>query len=149
MRQNLIAILNLLCVSLFVCSTIIFTKEPYFAGLCMGWSVAYFIKTNKHIVKIKAFTLIELIAVIAISGIILSILISVRTSHTKSDSIRLKSLLMQAKTYSYKSDTPVKFELDGNYRSTITQSEDLYLKDGVPTDQNGNPLIGFQFLNTG
>jgi prepilin-type N-terminal cleavage/methylation domain-containing protein len=145
MKQNLIAILNLLCVSLFVCSVIIFNQEPIYAGLCMSWAVIYFVKTNKHMLVWKAFTLVELVAVIAIAGILLSILISFKSSPTKSDAIRLNALLIQAKTYSLTCEYPVKFELTDNYKSKITQTEDLYLLKGVPVAEDGAPLVGFRF----
>jgi Tfp pilus assembly protein PilE len=140
-------ILNLMCVSLFVTSVLIVDREPLIAVGCLCWSVFYFIKTNKHLLRLRTFTLIELVAVVGILGVLLSIVISIRTDTVKADSILLKAQLMQAQTYSIQNTgVIIPFEIQEPLHNSAMPSHVLYFKDAVAVDSAGNPLIAFKYI---
>lgn len=143
MKQNLTILLNLMCGALFLTSIIIADKEPIFAACCFTWSIFYFIRSNKFIskIKLKAFTLIELIAVIAVMSILLSILMLLKTDSNKLDASRVNAYLIQVQTYSYDSDEIIPTYFSDKYRNEVVPSEDLYFKRGVPVKANGSPII--------
>lgn len=140
MKQNLTIFLNLLCVTLFVTSIIILNKAPLFATFSILWSIFYVIKTNKFLTKIKAFTLIELIAVVAIAGILLSIMFSLKTDTVKRDAQYINSLLMATQSYSYSHSGVHEFELPDNIYNVTEFNSDksIYFKDGTPVNFDGS-----------
>lgn len=140
MKQNLAIFLNLLVITLFTTSIIIFDKAPIFAVCCAVWSILYFIRCNKFLSKIKAFTLTELIAVVAVAGILVSITLSLKTDTVKRDAQYLNSLLMASQTYSYSNEGIHEFEFPENiYNMTeLNSDKKIYFKNGTPVDSSGN-----------
>jgi prepilin-type N-terminal cleavage/methylation domain-containing protein len=136
-----------MCVSLFVISVLIVDREPLIAVGCLCWSVFYFIKTNKFLLRLRAFTLIELVAVVGILGVLLSIIISIKTDTVKADSISLKAQLMQAQTYSLQNaGVVIPFEIEGKLHNSVTASHILFFKNAVAVDSTGAPIIGFKYI---
>jgi prepilin-type N-terminal cleavage/methylation domain-containing protein len=141
MKNNLLLILNLLCISLFVTSLIILSKAPVIAVGCMIWAIFYFIKSNKHLMKIKAFTLIELVAVIAILGILISIIVSIRPDTVKRDAQYLNSLLMASQTYSYTNEGIHQFELPDNIYNEVDINKPIFFQKGTPVNSDGSMYL--------
>ena len=141
------AVLYSMNIVLFFVSMAITINEHYVIGLsCIAWSLYYMYRSHTYIntIKIKAFTLIELIGVIAIAGILMSIVLSIRPDTVKKDAMHIQSLLMAAQSYSIQDDSINKFILDNNVQNPIQLHNDveIYFKKGVPVLVDGSPYIG-------
>ena len=134
----MIAVLNLMCIALFVISLIIFSKAPFISVGCLAWSIFYFIKTNKHMMKRKAFTLVELVAVIAILGVLISIIVSIRPDTVKRDAQYINSLLMASQTYSYSHEGVHEFELPENIYNEVDINKPIFFQKGTPVNSDGS-----------
>lgn len=135
-----------MCIALFCVSLLTLGKAPLISLCCLVWAVFYFNKTKKSILQFRAFTLIELVAVLGLVAILAAITLSISTDKVKTESVILKSKLIQTQTLSYSMvGAIVPFEYEPkNYKSGITESHTLYFKDGVAVDEDGYPLIGFK-----
>lgn len=144
MKQNLIILLNLMCGALFLTSIIIADKEPIFAAACFIWSIFYFIRSNKFIskIRIKAFTLIELIAVIVIMGVLVSMVMSLQTSTMNADARRVNSHYMKIQAESSVTSDIIPSQLPDNLYNEVTLSETIYFKQGAPVKIDGSPILG-------
>ena len=144
MKQNLAILLNLMCGALFLTSIIIADKEPIFAACCFTWSIFYFIRSNKFIskIKLKAFTLIELIAVIVIMAVMVSMVMALKTSTMNADARRVNAYYMQVASYSSTTSNIIPSQLPNNLYNDVTLSETIYFKQGVPVKIDGSPILG-------
>lgn len=143
MKQNLAIFLNLLCASLFIISLVILDKEPIFAVCCFTWSIFYFIRSNKFIskIRVKAFTLIELIAVIVIMAVLVSMVMALQTSTMNTDARRINGHYMKLQAESSTTSDIIPSELPNNLYNEVTLSETIYFKQGAPVKIDGSPII--------
>jgi prepilin-type N-terminal cleavage/methylation domain-containing protein len=112
------------------------------------WSTVPLLDTKpvSKLKKLRAFTLIELIAVITIISFLLTITFrAMKTDTSKADITRiggdLKLMQIQARV-----DNEIKqFILAGDYFSDVTMSHEklFFNTQGEPTDKDGNQLMGF------
>ena len=147
MRKHLILLLNLMCIALFFVSLLILNKAPLISLCCLVWAVFYFNKTKKSILQFRAFTLLELVAVLGLVAVLASITLSLSTNKMKAESVQLKSLLTQAKTYSYSNgEEVIKFTYTEKFTNNLNPSHELFFKKGIPVNNAGKPLIGFKYV---
>lgn len=139
MKNNLIFFLNLLSIALFSFSLIILDKSPEIAIFCIAWSIFYFLRTYKEIIKIKAFTLIELIAVITIMAVLLTITLNIKPDKDKRDIRVLHSQLKASQIYSLENkDIVIPFESEVKlYTQYSISNGNLYFKNGNPVNSSG------------
>ena len=90
--------------------------------------------------KLKAFTLIELLAVLTILGILLSIAVPsmnrwIKSATIKQDTLQLYSFIQKARLISYSSRINTKLYKKNNKEICLTcQSTDTYCKSLYPSD---------------
>lgn len=144
---SIIALLGtVLCLPVGVINVI---QHNYFIGYALiTWSLMS-LPLYKSLIRmparIKAFTLIELVAVITVLSILMTIVASITgTDHAKTDSIVIKGELSLIQIESFTNKELIQFVPDPDkYVSEVTLSSPLYFQSGEPVDDAGNPLIGF------
>lgn len=143
------AFARVLLIILAGCSIIILPKSPIFATGSILWCLFWFKILDDSKSKIKQFTLVELIAVIAIMSILLASAISIfgNIDKDKRDIQVLHSQLMKQQLKSLKYATEIyKVEYEGLYKNPTLSDGDLYFKAGVPVKDDGSNYIGCQLF---
>lgn len=135
---------RLLLIVLAGCSIMIVQKEPIFAAGSILWCLFWFNRLDEKDKKIKYFTLVELIAVIAIMSVLLGIAISIfgNIDKDKRDIQVLHSQLMKQQLNSLKHAAQIyKVEYEDLYTMPVPSFGDVYFKGGVPVNSDSSPYL--------
>ena len=143
MKNTLLTITISMNLLLVITATYITFMGHFIAGPCMVLFAIHIIESclKDYQYKVKQFSLVELIAVIAIMAVLLSITLTFKPDTMKSDALRVKDLLMQAKIYSYDVDHVVPVNLDANFKNDIISNSDIFFLKGSPVNEDTSILL--------
>ena len=154
--KHLLRLFAVMNIALLIVSCAITINGHFILGpFCFIWALYWLFRCDDELSvrKIQQFTLIELIAVLAIAAVLCSILLNLKTDVTKKDTSQIHSLLMSSQIYSLKNEGIYGFIINNQLADTIEAknigsyisvngNRDIYFKSGVPVYSNGGAYVG-------